>query len=168
MTEREKQIMTKRANAIAARIEQGAEALAAFAESLSEAEWRTVIPNEERTAGVLVHHVAGWAPALIDFCQGLAAGQPITGVTWADIAQMNAQHAKEHAAPDQRETVAMLRTNGKLAADKVREFTDEQLDNAAPVCLYWDTPLSAQWWIEYHAVRHSYHHLDSIQAALNR
>lgn len=38
-------------------------ALAAF-ESLSEAEWQTVIPNEERTVGVLVHHVADACPIL--------------------------------------------------------------------------------------------------------
>lgn len=159
--------MSKRANAIAERIEQGAEALAAFVEGLSEAEWKTVVPTEERTVGVLVHHVAGWCPGLVDFCKGLAEGNPITGVTWEDIAQMNAQHAAEYAEVDQQETVQFLRANGKIAADKVREFTDEQLDSAAPVCLYWDTPLSTQWFLEYHPVRHSYHHLDSIRAALS-
>ncbi|HMR65702.1 MAG TPA: hypothetical protein PKE64_16970 [Anaerolineae bacterium] len=51
--------MSKRADAIAERIEQGGEALAAFTESLSEAEWQTVIPDEERTVAVLVHHVVG-------------------------------------------------------------------------------------------------------------
>lgn len=160
--------MSKRANAIAERIEQGAEALAVFSESLSEAEWQTVVPNDGRTVGVLVHHVAGWCPSLVDFCKGLAEGNPITGVTWDDIAQMNAQHARENAEVDQQEAIALLRTHGKIAADKVREFTDEQLDNAAPVCLYWDTPLSTQWFLEYHPVRHSYHHLDDIRAVFNR
>lgn len=160
--------MSKRATAIAERIEQGAEALAAFTESLSEAEWQTVIPNEERTVGVLVHHVASWCPTLIDLAKGLAAGKPIAGVTWDAVAQMNAQHAQEHAVVGKQETLELLRTNSKIAADRVREFTDEELDGAAPVCLYWDTPLSAQWWIEYHSVRHNYHHMDSIRSALNR
>ncbi len=62
----------------------------------------------------------------------------------------------------------MLRANTKAAADKVRKFTDEELDTAVSICLYWDTPLSAQWFIEYHSVRHNYSHLDSIRAAFNR
>ena len=45
--------MSKRADAIADRIEQGGEALASFGESLSDAEWNTIVPNEERSAGVL-------------------------------------------------------------------------------------------------------------------
>ena len=37
--------MSKRANALAERIEQGAEALAGLAEGLSEAEWQRVVPR---------------------------------------------------------------------------------------------------------------------------
>ncbi|HMQ51394.1 MAG TPA: ClbS/DfsB family four-helix bundle protein [Anaerolineae bacterium] len=160
--------MSKRANAIAERIEQGGEALATFTESLSEADWQAFVPNEDRTVGALVHHVAGFCVPLVDWAKGVAAGKPISGVTWDDIAQMNAQHAQEYAIVDKKETLEMLRTNTKAAADKVREFTDEELDTAAPVCLYWDTPLSAQFFIEFHSVRHNYNHLDSIKAAFNR
>jgi hypothetical protein len=159
--------MSKRAEAIADRIDQGTEALASFAESLSEAEWQTVVPNEGRTVAALVRHTADSFPFFIEWAGTLAEGKPITGVTWDIIDQMNAQHGQEHAAANKRETIDLLRTNSKTAADKVREFTDEELDNVATVCLYWDTPLSAQWLIEYHHIRHSYHHLDSIRAALN-
>ena len=160
--------MSKRADAIAKRIEQGGEALAAFTESLSEAEWQMVVPNEERTVAALVHHVAGYCVPLVEWAEGVAAGNPITGVTWDDIAQMNAQHGQEYANAGKQETLEMLRANTKAAADKVRQFTDEELDTAAPVCLYWDTPLSAQFFIEFHSVRHNYSHLDSIRAAFNR
>jgi hypothetical protein len=48
----------------------------------------------------------------------------------------------------------------------VRAFTDEQLDRAAPVSLNADTPLTAQFLIEDHALRHSWHHLAKIKAVL--
>jgi hypothetical protein len=160
--------MSKRADAIADRIDQGTEALAGFVESLSEAEWQTVVPNEERTVGVLVRHVADAYPILVDWARGLADGKPLTGVTWEAIAQMNAQHAQEYAAVGKQETLELLRLNGKVAADRVRKFTDEDLDNAAPVCLNWDAPLSAQTFIELYSVGHNYNHLDSIRAAFNR
>jgi hypothetical protein len=158
--------MSKRADALADRIDQGTEALAGFAEGLSAAEWQTAVPNEERTVAALVRHTADSFPFFIQWADTLAEGNPIAGVTWDIIDQMNAQHGQEHAAANKQETIDQLRTNSKNAAEKVRQFSDDELDNVAPVCLYWDTPLSAQWMIEYHHIRHSYHHLDSIRAAL--
>lgn len=158
--------MNQRANELAERIEQGAAALAALVEGLSEAEWQTVVPNEQRSVGVLVHHVATVYPLEIDLAQQLASGQPITGVTWEAVNQMNAQHAQENERPDKQETLQLLRDNSKLAADRVRAFTNEELDQGATISLYADAPLTAQFFIEDHALRHSFHHLANIQTAL--
>ncbi len=160
--------MSKRSDALAQRIEQGAEALATFAEGLSDAEWHTVIPNDQRMVSVLVHHVASVYSLEIDLAQQMASGKPIDGVTWDAIAQMNASHAQEHPAANQRDTIQMLRDNSKSAADRVRAFTDEELDNAVTVSLNGDAPLTAQFFIEDHAMRHSFHHLANIQATLTR
>lgn len=43
---------------------------------------------------------------------------------------------------------------------------DEQLDSAAPVSLNADAPLTAQFVVEDHALRHSWHHLAKIKAVL--
>src|SRR5262249_48836425 len=54
---------SRRAEALADRIEQGAASLAAFAEGLSEAEWiMPVSPTDGRSIGVIVHHVASVYP----------------------------------------------------------------------------------------------------------
>lgn len=160
--------MGKRANALAERIEQGAEALATYAEGLSDAEWQTLVPNDQRTCSVLVHHVASVYPVEVDLAQELASGKPIAGVTWDAVDQMNAQHAQEHPMTNRQETLQLLRDSSKTAADRVREFTDEELDNAATVSLNADALLTAQFFIEDHALRHSSHHLANIRAALNR
>ncbi|MCX6603895.1 MAG: hypothetical protein NTV52_09900 [Acidobacteria bacterium] len=55
----------------------------------------------------------------------------------------------------------------ELAA-AIRALTDAELDNAAPVSLNSDAPLTCQFLLEDHAVRHSYHHLESLHAALGR
>jgi len=160
--------MSKRANALAERIEQGAEALATFAEGLSDAEWQTTVPNDQRPVSVLVHHVASVYSLEIDLARQMVSGKPIAGVTWDAVAQMNAQHAQEHPTVNQQETIQMLRDNSKSAADRVREFSDEELDNAVTVSLNADAPLTAQFFIEDHALRHSFHHLANIRTALNR
>ncbi len=65
--------MNKRSNALADRLEQGANALAEFAQTLTEAEWQTRVPHDGRKVGVIVHHVAGVYPLEIQLAQTLAA-----------------------------------------------------------------------------------------------
>ena len=158
--------MSKRAALLAQRIEQGAGALAEYAQGLSDAQWQTVVPSDGRPVGVIIHHVASVYPIEIHIAQEVAAGKALTGVTWAAVAEMNAKHAHEHNGVGRQDTIDLLRRNSQTAAEAVRTFTDEQLDSAAPVSLNADAPLTAQFLIEDHAVRHSWHHLAKIKAVL--
>jgi hypothetical protein len=158
--------MSTRAALLAQRIEQGAQALAAFAQGLSDAQWHAVVPPDGRQVGVIIHHVASVYPIEIHLASVLASGKPVTGVTWGVVAEMNAKHAQDNAANGKPETIDLLLRNSHAAAEAVRAFTDEQLDRAAPVSLNADAPLTAQFLIEDHALRHSWHHLAKIKAAL--
>jgi len=62
----------------------------------------------------------------------------------------------------------LLRRNSVAAADAIQELSDEHLAVAAPVSLYADAPLTCQFMLEDHAVRHSYHHLAIIRRALKK
>jgi hypothetical protein len=158
--------MSKRADALAERIEEGAQTLAAYAQGLSEAQWRATVPPDGRQVGVIVHHVASLYPIEIHLATEIASGRPVTDVTWGAVAEMNAKHAQEHTAVSKQETVELLRRNSQTAAEAVRAFTDAQLDSAAPFSLNAAAPLTAQFVIEDHALRHSWHHLAKIKAAL--
>jgi hypothetical protein len=79
---------------------------------------------------------------------------------------MNAAHASENVYADKQQTLELLRVNSENAAQAIREFTDEQLDTAATVSLYHHAPLTAQFFIEDHALRHSFHHLGKIKKSL--
>jgi hypothetical protein len=153
---------------LAERLEQGARALAEFADGLSDAEWRMAMPKDGRTIGVVVHHVASIYPLEIQLAQTVASGKPITGVTWADVAKVNADHADAHKAVEKTETLDLLRRNSKAAADAIRGLSDEQLDSAAAISLNANAPLTAQFFVEDHAVRHSFHHLSLIRAVVGR
>jgi len=159
-------MMSTRAEALAQRIEQGAQALAAYAQGLSEAQWRTPVPPDGRQVGVIIHHVASVYPIEIHLAMEIASGKRIEGVTWGVVADMNAKHAHEHAAVGKQDTIGLLRSNSHAAAEAVRGLSNEQLDRAAPVSLNADAPLTAQFLIEDHALRHSWHHLAKIKAVL--
>ena len=155
-----------RAHALAARLEQGARALAALADTLTEAEWTAVIPGDGRTVGVVVHHVASIYPLEIQLAQTLAAGNPIVDVTWAAVHELNAQHAKQNGAVTKQAALDLLGDNSAAAAAAIRALSDRELESAATVSMYADAPLTCQFFIEDHALRHSYHHLARIRAAL--
>ena len=156
-----------RAHALAARLEEGARALAAFANALTDAQWQTRVIEDGRKIGVIVHHVASVYPLEIQLAQTLAAGQPVTGVTMDHVHAMNAAHAKEYDAVTRAAAIDLLRHNSAAAAAAVRALTDEDLDRAAAASLYSNATVTCQFMLEDHAVRHSYHHLASIQRTLN-
>ena len=161
--------MSRRAEALADRIEEGAAALAAFAEGLSEAEWRTpASASDARPVGVVVHHVASVYPVEIELARTIAAGNAVKDLTWGAIAELNAGHAREQAGVSKAAALELLRRNSREAAAAVRAFTDDELDRAAPLSLSFDAPVTAQFVIEDHALRHSWHHLARIRAALGR
>jgi hypothetical protein len=60
----------------------------------------------------------------------------------------------------------LLRRNSAAAAAAIRVLSDAELDKAAPVSLNADAPLTCQFFIEDHALRHSYHHLAKIRGAI--
>jgi hypothetical protein len=151
---------------LADRLERGARQLADFARSLTDAEWRMTTPGDGRPVGVIVHHVATVYPLEVHLAQMMAAGTPIVGVTWATVREMNAAHAVEHPSVTREEAVALLAENSAAAAGAVRGLSDEDLDCAVPVSLYGDAELTCQFMLEDHAVRHSFHHLARLRAAI--
>ena len=158
--------MSQRTEALADRLEQGARALITFAGALTDAEWQTRLPKDGRKIGVVVHHVASMYPVEIELAQTLATGKPMVGVTPDVVDEINAAHAKEHDAVTREAALDLLRRNSTAAAAAIRALSDHELDRAAPVSFNSDAPLTCQFFLEDHAVRHSYHHLARIREAL--
>jgi hypothetical protein len=160
--------MTKRTNALADRLEEGAAMLADLASSLTDAEWQTRLPHDGRKIGVVVHHVGNMYPIEIQLAQTLAAGKPVVGVTKKEVDEINAKHATEFDDVTKETAIEFLRRNSAAAATVIRSLTDDELDQSAPLSLNSDAPLTCQFMLEDHAVRHSYHHHAGIAAALMR
>ena len=164
----ERPAVRTRANALAVRLERGALALAAFANELTAEEWQTPTPRAGRKVGVIVHHVASVYPLEIRLAQAIAEGTPIAGVTMDDVHAMNAAHAKDFDRVTKETALDLLRSNSAAAAAAIRAIGDAELDTAASASLYAGAPITCQFMLEDHAVRHSYHHLAALRKALIR
>jgi hypothetical protein len=156
----------RRAGRLADRIEQGAAELAACVKGLSDAQWRLPMSaTDRRTVGVTVSHVAFVYPIEVDLARAIASGKAVP-TTWKEVAQLNANHARENAEVTRAAALEALAKASREAAAAVRSFTDEELDTAAPFGLSYGAPMTAQFVIEDHAVRHSWHHLAKIREAV--
>ena len=161
--------MSLRANSLARRIEEGADVLATFAQGLTEAEWRTpVSATDSRSIGVIVHHVANVYPIEIELAKAIASGKAVTDVTWEAVAELNDKHASEQSGVSKTSALELLHKNSREAASSVRCFSDDELNQAAPFSLSFGAPVTAQFVIEDHALRHSWHHLAAIRKRLGR
>ena len=154
------------AQALAERLEKGAQALATLASGLTESQWQARIPHDGRPIGVVVHHVGTMYPLEIQLAQAMAAGQAIEGVFWDNVHEINAKHATEYAGVTKEAAIDLLNRNAPPRRRPSGRSPNEQLSTAVPVSLYGDAPLTCQFMLEDHAVRHSYHHLAKIKTAL--
>jgi len=68
-----------------------------------------------RKIGVVVHHVASMYPIEIQLVSLLAAGRPISGVTWDAVDTINRDHAKENDNVGKEGALALLKTNSAAA-----------------------------------------------------
>ena len=152
---------SRRSNALAERLEQGAGALATAAAALSEKDWQKCIPHDGRPIGVVVHHVATMYPLEIQLAQTLAAGHAVTGVTWDAVHDINATHARRNEGVTKADALNLLqRMNHDVAQLRSKpwdefaildapklDFVFTVCDNAAAeTCPVWPgQPMTAHW-----------------------
>lgn len=158
--------MTTRATQLADRIDQGAALLAVFARELSEEQWNTKVLPDGRTVGVLVHHVASMYPIEIGVIETALTASSISDVTWEVVAGINRDHAYANVGVTRADALDLLAKNSRAASDRVRQFTDAELDHALPFSLSYGAPVTVQYIIEDHPLRHPWHHLARMQRVL--
>lgn len=101
-----------------------------FAEACTDAQWDVVVPGEEWTVGVLVHHVAETYALSSRWLRTMARGAPVTD-TGSDLDEANAEHARRAAGVTRAEVLSLLDENGTRLEAELRALTDEELDRTA-------------------------------------
>ena len=160
---------TTRGQALATRLDEATNTLIAQVESCSETQWRASAPNEDRSVGTMVHHIAVQAPIVAGWGAQVGKGE-IPPVTMEIVHADNAEHAAAHASPDKAATLDLLRRNTAIAADMLRGLSDAQLEQTVPLPLLGGQPFSAQMIIEMVLIGHiqgyPHSHLPNIETAL--
>jgi hypothetical protein len=158
--------MSGRAEELAKRFEQANDELISTVQSCSDEQWRKTCSGEEWSVGVTAHHVGTAYGPIAKLVRALATGQPVPPLTSEMLDAGNAEHARQFANCTQEETVELLRSGGRAAADLLRGLSDEQLDNGTELPMLSGRRMSAAEIAELGMIGHPKGHLESIRAAL--
>jgi hypothetical protein len=154
--------MGARAESLAKQFEAKAAEMTAALAKLSDADWKKVTAAEKWPVGVTAHHVAGGHEAIAGIVKTIASGQSIPNFTGAMLDEMNAKHAREHAACTKAETLALHEKGAAAAAATVRALSDADLGRSGTV-LTGMPPMTAQQVVEGILINHITDHLGSIR-----
>jgi hypothetical protein len=118
---------SRRAEELAAEYETKHAAFVAFIETLTDEQWLTFVPNEERTVASLAHHVAwGYRVEMVPFHR-MALGESPEPWTLRELEVVNAELGPEYAECDRHETLVLLNQTATETAALIRSLTDQQL-----------------------------------------
>lgn len=160
--------MGERAAALAAASESVNAAVIAFARECPQGWWTAPCVNDGRTVAAVVRHVGGAYIAHARLVQAVADGTPIPApfTDWETIRRGNDIAAARYAAADRDETIASLERNGANLAAAIRTLTDAQLDRAAVVPVFGETPITTARLLEQVIIPHAGGHLADLRATV--
>jgi hypothetical protein len=135
-----------------------------FARSCTDEQWAIVVPGEEWTVGVVLHHIAEGHSNVMRWLHAMARGEAVTD-TVEIIDETNVEHAGRAAAAGQEETAELLTTNGTHLETMLRNLSDVELDRTAPFGPAGGRTMPTEALAEVTA-RHVRGHLDHARAAV--
>lgn len=137
--------MGQRASNLADEFDAVHRSVVTFCESLTDDEWQTVIPNEERTAGVLMQHIAHAYTAESALLRAIISGQPLPAI-YNDrqrLNEANARDAVELLSVTKADALRALDRHARRASRFIRSLSDDDLDASAEVGI-----LGGRWTVE--------------------
>lgn len=149
-----------------AQVAEAAAATAAVIEKCDEAQWLTLVPEEERNAGVVLHHIAFAMPLVAQWAIDLAGGQGAPDVSFDAVHALNAQHAADQAQVEPAATLALLKTNAAAVQTQLGQLADADLQVSAPFPLLDGQPITAQQMVQGLLINHAHNHLAAIHQAI--
>jgi hypothetical protein len=149
-----------------AQVEEATAATMAVIEKCSEGEWGTAVAEEDRTVGVVLHHIAYAFPFVVEWACKLAQGEGTPAIRYDDIHAINHQHATAQANVDPAATLALLKTNAAAAKDLLGQLSDADLQISANFPLIGGQPISVQQMVQWFLVNHAHNHITVVHKAL--
>jgi hypothetical protein len=123
-------VASRRAEALAAAFRAESEALIALVTGMDEHDWTADCPQEGRSVGVVVGHIAEGHLIIGEIVRAIAAGRPLPVQAYRTVEQgaaVNARQARRLARRTREDTLRTLRANTERMAHFIERLGDEDL-----------------------------------------
>jgi hypothetical protein len=123
-------VASRRAAALAAAFRAENEALLALVTAMDENDWTADCPQEGRSVGVVVGHIAEGHLIIGEIVRAIAAGRPLPVQAYRTVEQgaaVNARQARRFATRTRDDTLRTLHANTKRMARFIERLSDEDL-----------------------------------------
>ncbi|HEX5164449.1 MAG TPA: DinB family protein [Thermomicrobiales bacterium] len=156
---------TSRTRELAGEFEAATGELIEVITACNDAQWNLSAANDERSVGVLAHHVAETNGAFAHIVRTLANGETFSpSISMEEVHDLNAQQARDNAKVGKQETLDRLRANSDAILAALGTIDDDFLDRPAGV--FGDNELTVNQVIEWIVIGHTAEHLQTIRAAI--
>lgn len=139
-----------------------------FCEALSSSDWETFVPNEERTVGVLMQHIAFGYTAEAALIDAIVRNQPLPQIynDRAILNEVNARDAVDLLAGTKDDALKALDRHARRTARFLRQISDDDLAKAESIGLFGGARWTVEELISRIVLGHPRSHLTSIREAL--
>ena len=123
-------VASRRAEALASAFRAENEALLALVTAMDENDWTADCPQEGRSVGVVVGHIAEGHLIIGEIVRAIAAGRPLPVQAYRTVEQgtaVNARQARRLATKTRDDTLRTLRANAERMARFIERLSDEDL-----------------------------------------
>ena len=159
---------SERAFELARRFAQANDDVIAFAQELTDDEWRAPCEREGRTVGQVVQHIAAGHLIIGGIVEAMALGTELPVAarrTEADGARYNARQAVRFANRSREDGIRLLRRNGATVRRLIASLTHEQLDRATDTV---EGPITTADEIEGGLLGHLLRHFAAVKETVGR
>jgi hypothetical protein len=160
--------MGRRVDDLADRFEAVHQEVVAFCEVLSDDDWTTLVPNEQRTAGVLIQHIAYGYTAEAALIRAIVNGQPLPEIynDRAVLDEINARDAVDLLPGTKDDALRSLDRHARRTTRFLRGLSDEDLAKSQPIGLFGGADWTVDALITRIILGHPRTHVESIRQAL--
>jgi hypothetical protein len=139
-----------------------------FCEGLSESDWVTVVPSEQRTVGVLIQHIAIGYTAESALIRAIVTGQPLPAIynDRALLDEANARDAVDLLPGIKADALTSLDRHARRTVRFLRSLSDEDLAMSDEVGIFGGARWTVENLIERIILGHPKSHLAGIREAL--
>ena len=120
--------MNQRGKELSQRLQEFIDELTDVTRSLTDEDWKKVLPFEQWPMGAALHHMVAGHLGITSLARMIVNGEKLPEITMEGLKEMANQHAREHADCTKEEVLEILAKNSTEVVSFAAGLSDEELD----------------------------------------